>query len=351
MNTLESLYFPGTEIYSGSQFPVFLLFSKLHVLQPVEDVETADTSADIFKTTGYCQAHTPCPLGDNRDRFLHLIRDIKDRKDDYAAQLSSLTVASMSAKKASIDDSSQGIVASLLGGHGLETTPEADDDVELWQARLVLKIGEILDFEEEEVAMQMAMLDDEENGLFKTLQGELAEEDESLADELKQLKEKINRPSASTINKRLAAWSRLYNAGSIENNQIWLTHMPEVADTLLERYEEHHNQPACKIAELALPANIGWSKVDSIDVINSFRKDNGDLLDRLTRAISENNSHRLASLQTEWNQAIEASFPESINGLAQLTFYNFTESSIAELLGKEKCDEAGKLLGVIHWQE
>ncbi|WP_136806919.1 hypothetical protein [Desulfosediminicola flagellatus] len=351
MNTLESLYFPGTEIYSGSQYPVFLLFSKLHVLQPVEDSETADNSADIFKTTGHCQAHTPSPLGDGRDRFLHLIRDIKDRKDDYAAQLSSLTVASMSAKKASIEDSSRGIITSLLGGHGLKTAPEEDNDVQLWQARLVLKIAEILDREEEEVAMQMALLDDEEEGLFKTLHGELADDDENLLDELKQLKEKITLPTAGSIRKRLSAWSRLYNGGKVESQQIWLTHMIEAADTLLERYEDQHNKPAAKIVEFILPANIGWGKAESIELVDSFRQNNSDLLDRIAKALTTFDTDALASLPAEWAHAIEASFPEKMNGRAQLAIYSFTESSIAELCGSKTDDSTGRLLGVISWQE
>ncbi len=351
MNTLESLYFPGTQLYSGSQYSVFLLFSKLHFLQPVEDNETVDNSADIFKTSGHCQAHTPSPLGQNRDRFLHLIRDIRERKDDYAAQLSMLTVASMSGKKASLEDSSQGIVTSILGGHGLKTTNDKEDDVLLWQARLVLKIGEILDQEEEDVAMQMALLDDEEDGLFKTLQGELTDEDENLLDELRQIKEKIIRPSAGAIKNRLSAWTRFYNSGDMQNHKIWLTHMVEAADSLLERYETLHNHAATKIADIALPANIGWGKADIIEVTKSFKKGNSDLLDRITTAINLADENTLKALTAEWSEVIDRDFPADRNGRVQLSIYHFAASSAAELNGTLQGTEAGSLLGVINWQE
>jgi len=116
MNSLNSLFFPGTDIYSIRQYPLFLLLQKIHLIRPVENnpVDAGDESTDSFIKSGFCQEHTPCPLGEHRNRFLHLVTDIKNRQDDYAAQLSSLVLASQSAPPLIDEDSEQAIMSSLL---------------------------------------------------------------------------------------------------------------------------------------------------------------------------------------------------------------------------------------------
>ncbi|WP_136798527.1 hypothetical protein [Desulfosediminicola ganghwensis] len=350
MSTLEALYFPGTELYSGSQFPIFLFLDKVHLLQPVEEEHAAGDTADIFITRGLCQAHTPVVLGENRDRFLRLISDIRERKDDYAAQLSGLTIASLSQKKSSIDDSQFGIISSLLGSQGVKAQPEQEDDVELWQARLVLKIGEILDREDEEIAMQMAVLEDDEQGLFKALQGEFDDDEESLFDELKQLKENISKPTASTIANRLSAWSKLYRAGEIPSRYIWLTHSEETGDTMLERYQEQTNIAPVKLVQFTLPANIGWARTEASDAATAFRSQYPELIQKINEALHKKDSTSLQELSVEWSQALEAHFPASQTGRTELEFYTIADRPCDELIGSEKKD-SGMLLGIVRWKE
>ncbi len=162
MNSLNTLYFPGTDIYSIRQYPIFLLFQKIHLINPVEAkiADSNDESTDSFIKSGFCQVHTPCPLGENRNRFLHLVDDIRNRKDDYAAQLSSLVLAGKTGPSA-VDEDSEGAILNFL------RTPinqqaklvQVEKEEKLWQARLVLSIGEILDREEEEIARNLAVLD------------------------------------------------------------------------------------------------------------------------------------------------------------------------------------------------
>jgi hypothetical protein len=124
MDTLETLYFPDTVITTDGQSPLFLFFDLVHFLQPVEGDESEQPTAglsDTFMDKGFCQVHTPAPLGTDRDRFLHLVHDIEKRKDDYAAQLSSLTIASMSAPQRNNEASKSAILSELLGeSHDLE---------------------------------------------------------------------------------------------------------------------------------------------------------------------------------------------------------------------------------------
>ncbi len=102
MNSLETLYFPDTAIISTRQAPLALLFSKINLIQPVEDDNPAEENPmDSFMNSPLCRQLPLHPLGEDKERFLFLINDIKNRKDDYAAQLSNVTLASLSEKKSS----------------------------------------------------------------------------------------------------------------------------------------------------------------------------------------------------------------------------------------------------------
>jgi len=346
MSTLEAIYFPGTTIYSASQFPVFLLLEKVHLLRPVE---TAGDSADIFVSSGLCQEYTPCPLGDSRDRFLRLIKDIRERKDDYAAQLSALTIASLSAQQASTDDTSRGIINSLLNTHGLTPASATKQDELLWQARLVLKIAEILDQEEEEVAVRLALLDDQQESLFKDLQGEWDEDEESLMDEIRQMRQIMSRPAAAAVKNRLNAWSRLYAVAEEPNLPLWLTDLDEAADILLEKYENTVKSPPPVIGKLELPANIGWSATDAIAHISRYRQATAQLREEITAAIHQGQTEQLALLAPRWARELDDLYPGDQFGRTTLTIYRLAATTCSSLLGKTTA-HSGSMLAVIQVQ-
>ena len=347
MKTLEALYFPGTRIHSASQFPIFLLLDRLHLLQPVENGEPGHDRPDIFTSAGLCQGHTPCPLGSQRDRFLHLIRDIRERKDDYAAQLSQLAIAELSAQKRSVEDSSRTITANLLGVKESNDSPQERLQTRLWQARLTLALGEQLDREEEEIAMQMALLQDDETGLFRSLQGELDEEEETLFDELLQLRNSINRPLAGSIKARQKAWASLFAVGTFAAPTLFLTHMEEAADQLLERYQEKMHLPAETLLELDLPAKIGWNAEEVVEESGTFRAREAELLGRVMKAISREESN-IAELQENWSAGLEKAHPTAETGRVRLIFYSLPGLSAARLLGRET-GAGGEILGVVRW--
>jgi len=122
MNTFDTLYFPDTVLPAHQQFPLAFFFSAIHLLQPVEPGGESDTDQSSatgsypFMETGFCQVHTPSPLGADRDRFLHLLHDIRTKKDNYVEQLSYLSLTSLSAPATRGDQSKQTIISSLLQG-------------------------------------------------------------------------------------------------------------------------------------------------------------------------------------------------------------------------------------------
>ena len=163
MNSLNSLYFPGTTLSSMGQYPLFLLFPTIHLLQVAEHNihGNGGQATDSFMKAGLCQTHTPSPLGNDLERFTRLVSDIKNRKDDYASQLTTLTLSAMSNSSRKSGDSQQEIISSLLSNS--QSFPDKEKEqknLNLWQARLVLAIGEIVDHEEEDIARQLAIIKD-----------------------------------------------------------------------------------------------------------------------------------------------------------------------------------------------
>lgn len=363
MNTLDTLYFPGTDIHSVRQYPIFLLFQQIHLLTPVEGdpVEGGIESPDSFIKSGFCQVHTPCPLGKDRNRFLHLVEDIKSRKDDYAAQLSSLTLASMSTTNGQTEDSERNIVRSLFTPAERQAQALEQETAEhLWKARLVLAIGELLDHEEEEIAMQMAMLEEEEKGLFEDLQGEdeSIEEDNPFA-ELTLMKSKMDGIHAGNVKKRFTAWRTLFLAAALTECPIFLTTSPDGGELLLAMYEKKTCRPAPLIAEIPLPAFVGWNSAEAVLVVRDFSQNNGGLLSQLTEILTELTAaedlatttekyrKKLISFAEKWEMALTHDFPAARFGRILVSLNVLPRLSCSELLGNAQPAQVKTANGIL----
>lgn len=346
MNTLDTLYFPGTDIHSVRQYPLFLMFQKVHLITPVEGdpVEGGKESPDSFIKSGFCQVHTPCPLGADRHRFLRLVEDLKNRKDDYAAQLSSLTLAAMTTN-GKAEDSERAIIKSLLGE---AAEPAQDQDREqaeqLWQARLVLAIGELLDHEEEEIAMHLAMLEEEEKGLFQELQGDDdSPDEENPFAELNLMKSKLHGSHAGNGKKRFQAWRTLFSAAAMADCPVFLTGSPDGGDLLLELFESMAGRPAPPPAELPLPAFVGWNSVEAGQAVREFAEKHRGLLTRLEtvlRAIAageapgEKELEALQELAAPWKEALNDDFPAERFGRIPVRIHVLPGSACSTLVDK-----------------
>ena len=84
MNDFKTLLFPDTDLSKDRLYPLFLFFAPIHYLKPIESSpgDEEKSECDIFMDKQLCQAHTPAPLGKNRERFLRLANDIAERQDD-----------------------------------------------------------------------------------------------------------------------------------------------------------------------------------------------------------------------------------------------------------------------------
>jgi hypothetical protein len=352
MNSLNTLYFPGTDIYSIRQYPIFLLFQKIHLIKPVEAAlaDSGEEFSDSFIKSGFCQVHTPCPLGENRDRFLYLVEDIKNRKDDYATQLSSLILAGKSGQSAIDEDSERSIMTSMLTPNAQqEKLVQVEREEKLWQARLVLAIGEILDQQEEEIARSLAILEDDQANLFKELNGDNDEnESDNPFAELNQLEHNLNAANAGNIKKRFNGWKTLFLESDLQECEIFLTTSQDGGDLLLESYEKETNLSAPLIANLELPGLIGWNSAEASQAATIFSEKNKNILSEIHEILADysqkqgiadqeiKNNNAFAAMTESWNARLESDFPVKMFGRIPVKYYIFPGLTCSALISKTR---------------
>ncbi len=295
--------------------------------------------------------HAPSPLGDDLERFTNLINDIKSRKDDYASQLSALTLAAMSPYPGKEDgDSRQEIISALLNNGQLYSGRQKEQKtLELWQARLVLTIGEILDCEEEDIARQLAAIKDEEAELFKELHGKENDSgDENPFEELALIRGNIAPPTSGNIQKRFLSWKQLYREGSPPCDLL-LTSSRDTADRILESFDTGSCEKAIYSGQLSLPAIVSRHEDDAIQRICSYQERNKAIIDKIRGQLldlktgnsltEENNSGGLLSSYREpWEESLESHFPAKEFGRIPLSFYCFTSTPCSTLMGADSQD-------------
>lgn len=360
-----SLVFPDTDIFNDRQFPLLIFGTPSYYLQPVESDPDQDVENDhdCFIKRGLCQALTPAPLDEDRDRFLRLIHDIRNRKDDYAAQLSALTVAAMGSKKqANENEQRSEIVSSLLGKNASQTRGENESEAELWQARLVLAIGEMLKQLEFELQQDLQMLDAQELEMFHSLQGDGDEDEPDPFKTLEQIAADLanSRPQEQRL--RFRSWLTLMKAAPVPPVFFWLASSPDAADQIFNGYEKISDLPIRPILKISLPDHIEASPFYVADQIEKFQKDAEETMQQMfdelgriaaTSDLSFDSADDLLPGNSEqlsrWDELLNAHFPAGSHGRASIVFYLLPQCNIAEMLDLETT-EASKtkhaLLGV-----
>jgi hypothetical protein len=334
MNSLKTLYFPGTAAPSLRLYPLFLLFQNVHFLAPVEPQPGSDQreSADSFINWGFCQVHTPCPLGPDRQRFVRLLDDIASRGPDYARQLTSLTLASITERAP--DESERTLVKSLQSSAGVGNDGEGAKKDGLWQARLLLAIGELLDQEEEEIALSLARFEDDEKRLFEELQGDDEREElEDLLGGLVRLDVARRGNSASNVRQRCQAWKSLYGALHDEEFAILLARTEESGEVVLEDYAQLSGRVAVVPLTLPLPTVIGGTVEEAEQALRRFHDRAAPTLAAIASYL-ENLLHLVpseaeqaapldAEILSSWQRHLDTAFAKKRFGRTALTFSLF----------------------------
>ena len=239
MTSLPAYHFPETDITLADVRRQLLFFSQIFYLTPVEN--------EASEPDGLCTAYTPAPLGDDLQRFRQLLAELKGNEAAfYQGHLSRMALEYMEQRA---PDTVRDIISNL---HTPEKPPAVDsknakDREELWQARLLLKLAEILRQEERELATGLTMMEGRQADLLSELKG---------VDELQELFPALGATSSPQFSVRIEplikAWGRLLLAG---DQQPWFLNCfsPEAAEPFFEANEKLSGQRPVRLLRLPLP--------------------------------------------------------------------------------------------------
>ncbi len=346
-----SLVFPNTDIFGYRQFPILLFGCPLYYLQLVEPDPNDDVQDEneIFINSGLCHPHLPAPLADDRERFTRLIKDIRERKDDYAAQLSALTMAALSDNKArSGGEERYQIISSLLDSKVIADSADRDEQLDLWQARLVLAIAEILNKEKEDLLQEMQLLDAQEIEMLRSLQGETDTDDEDPFAELQRIKADLDGARPREIKIRFQSWLRLMKHAPLPDTKLWVASSPEAADELFIEFDKRNEGTPLPILELTIPDRIEAGPIYVVSRVKSFLEDSATLREKIIAefemlvnkgGLSPDSAENLLPSGSEhsslWGEMVEEHFPAGSHGSASLRFYLLPNCTISTLLRLE----------------
>jgi hypothetical protein len=256
MNMLRGLYFPGTGPKKELFCSLLCLLDKVGFYQIV--AAEADGDDD---SSPYWEGQVVLPLGEDRDRFLAMVRDIKAHAADfYGGYLAALSADSLIDR----DESSVWqLVASL---HGENKEPDQDPVLteKLWQARLVLQLAEILAEEQADINKNLANLQRAEQAVFVALKG--GHNDQGDDDELLESNAlKIGGGQAGgKIKHLLKAWGALFVTDR-KPHPLLVTDSENAAAILFDAWEELSSERPQLLVELDLPI------VESIEAMKATR--------------------------------------------------------------------------------
>ena len=305
MTQLTALRFTDTLVSTASVSQELFFFDRIDFYQSTESEKNVppDPLADLRLCAGY----SPAPLGDDLERFGMLISEMKGHEGEfYSGVLSSMTLEYLENRD---EEKTWELISSLQRqGERGKDRKRSDREEILWQARLLLKLAEIIQIEEEEMEAAMASVADLERNLFRQLKdGDTGDPRESFSPR----PAAAARPPVRTA-PLLKAWGHLFLEDSRAHG-ILTTRDTEAALTLLDVEEVISGQAPEQVASLILPSPL---------VINgfcekreSFRKSAADILHSFTallgelteKGLDEAAGRRLDQAAEKWNRQMEES--------------------------------------------
>lgn len=243
---------------------LLIFFDNFSFYLPAEPNDPGNAANTIFREL--CTAYAPAPLGADLSRFNLLLRDLeKSRPDEFSRLFSAARGPVATGRAGDRDETSAAGVFSALHKDAA-TINSIRYKERLWQARLILKLAEILDRREAEVREGLARVSSVEHQVFSSLGGP----GEAAAAELAAmggpgapghgsaagiLQDKTPaRTSGPLMGLRLKAWAELYLADSSGRSPLVLvTATPASGFALLDGYENDWRTEPQKLFSLAMP--------------------------------------------------------------------------------------------------
>ncbi len=357
MKKLTVCIFPDTVPSDGVLFPLVQVFDRIVYCQAVENMDPGTMNLSAMATElvdrGLCTFFAPAPLAENRERFLALIRDLRTRRDDYASQLGTLSLAGMGQPLPGQKETGSSIISSLLRSSGIEEKSARQRELLLWQARLVLQLAEIYDEEQARVEQELKKISALQDGLFAELREETGEDFA--------LTRKLHAISTLTDNQlalRLKAWTRLLFLGSNElpPPDLFVTTGRDGLDRLEEQYEKRTGRAPRLLVRVSLPAGPA-AEEDPVEQRDRFRDQAREPLADLARLVADpaaattDDPARFSAADTPWSGSLQQVFPAPACGRRTLELVHFPAMSARQLFMETFAREPGSLQEEIYGDE
>ncbi|CAK8716418.1 MAG: hypothetical protein CDV28_13520 [Candidatus Electronema aureum] len=298
MNTQRLCVFPDTLPKDEILFPLVQFFAEAVYIAPAENDlpsknELPSVAGELLEQ-GLLRFHCPAPLGADQDRFLCLIKEMRHRPSDYAG----LSLAGRLSRNEETE--SKNTIISAVRHQSSGTAEKSSTDEEqasiLWQARLVLKLGEIVERQEEEIRQSLRRISLRESGLLQALRNDQTTAAAS-----------ADRPAdSSRIRLRLKAWRNLITLGSQPlPASSFVTADRDAFDILMEESGEESQS----VLSLSLPAVLAGSNCTEKRL--AFRSAAAKLLEDLPASFD----------QKTWEALLEQHYPVEEYDRCRLSLY------------------------------
>lgn len=248
MNKSIACVFPETLPDERLLLPLVQVFEQVVYLQAVEnEAPPSDTETGVVRhcrEQGRLRQFIPAPLGEQRQRFLALVQDMRRRGDTYISQLSLLTLAGLNRRDQ--PETGQAIIGDLLRRSDIRA--EQDLEQMLWQSRLIVKLGEIYDIEQAGLRQALGEISSRQDSLMAAL---CDDEDSPFVRSTEN--QDLDQETDGILRHRLRAWTRLCLHGGNTIPGLLITRHRNAVDLLQEVYEKRWRQPSRLIATLDIP--------------------------------------------------------------------------------------------------
>jgi hypothetical protein len=350
MNVRSAILFPDTVPSERMLIPLVQVFDQLVYFQTVENDVVPDELHSVvceeMERRSLCRAEVPAPLGGERERFLRMVSDLRNRREDYAARLGHVALAGISSASRREAESRTSILSRLLSG---ETATPADQDEAarlLWQARLVLKLGELYDAEQGELLGELRRIRAKEEQLLRELRS-----GEDTPFKTAVLPEAAGAGREKMQKLRCAAWAKLFalGAGRSDAGRIFLAGDRDGVDMLLERYESRAGHRAAHLLDCLLPAGHPQGE-ELFFKISRFRSDSAALRGKLAAVLDNPETARQPDLdlwsaaeEEAWTKLLADYYPPGTCGRTRLSLFACPGISPAHLFFDAFADGGEKL--------
>ena len=357
---LSPLLFPQTEPFVRDIGNLLFFFNSLSYYIPTESDAEDNYEQNLFQNI--CTGYAPAPLGEDLTRFNRLVCEMENSRPEDLTRLFSSAISPIATGQ--IRDKDESSAGSVLSALQKDTVKKAQvqHKERLWQARLILKLAEMLDKKEIEVRKGLAQVSFDERKIFASLEG-LTETEPGdptqlpAPEKLMHLKDKVKYPedysmgaSALLAPLRVKAWAELFLADSSPiRSSVIVTTSPDSGSILLDGYENTWRKTPQKLFSISIPTfpdlgNNESANKQYISIRNKLRLAAKEELKYFesflteTAVIQDTSSDIYSGLSIQpeyiaaWVEKIKLEFHGPTAGYQMLDFYCFPGISLTTLL-------------------